>query len=86
MENKDVQSLVEAAFPAAEVTVTGDGSHFVVTVVSPEFEGQTPVARQKAVYAALNEQITSGALHAVSIKAYTPEQWAQAQKFQVGSA
>lgn len=86
MENSEVQRLVADALPGAEVSVSGDGSHFVVTVVSPEFEGQSPVMRQKRVYATLNEQITSGALHAVTIKAYTPAQWAQAEKFQVGSA
>lgn len=86
MENSEVQRLVADALPDAEVSVSGDGSHFVVTVVSPEFEGQSPVVRQKRVYATLNEQITSGALHAVTIKAYTPAQWAQAEKFQVGSA
>jgi len=85
MENSEVQRLVADALPDAEVSVSGDGSHFVVTVVSPEFEGQSPVVRQKRVYATLNEQITSGALHAVTIKAYTPAQWAQAEKFQVGS-
>jgi len=86
MENSEVQRLVADALPDAEVSVSGDGSHFVVTVVSPEFEGQSPVVRQKRVYATLNEQITSGALHAVTIKAYTPAQWAQAEKFQVGFA
>ena len=86
MEITEVQQKIEAGFPEAEVKVSGDGSHFEAVVISPEFEGKSPVQKQKMVYATVNDEITSGALHALTIKAYTPEQWAQASKFQVGSA
>ncbi len=79
MENSEVKSLIEAGLPDAEVHVTGEGCDFQAVVVSPQFEGKLPVARQKMVYATLGDLITSGALHAVTIKAYTPEQWAQAE-------
>ena len=86
METAEVQRRIEAGLPGAQVTVTGDGSHFEAVVVSTEFEGKSPVQKQKMVYATVNEAITSGELHALTIKAYTPEQWAQASKLQVGSA
>lgn len=86
MEIIEVQQKIEAGLPAAEVRVTGDGSHFEALVISPEFEGKSPLQKQKMVYATVNEHITSGELHALTIKAYTPEQWAQASKLQVGSA
>ena len=86
MEIAEVQSMIEAGLPDAEVKVTGDGSHFEAVVISDAFEGKSPVAQQKMVYATLGDHITSGALHALTIKAYTPEKWAQASKFQVGSA
>jgi acid stress-induced BolA-like protein IbaG/YrbA len=84
METEDVQRLIEAGLPGAQVTVTGDGSHFQAVVISPAFEGKSLVQQQKMVYACLSEHITGGALHALSIKAYTPEKWAQASKLQVG--
>ena len=86
MENAEVQKLIETGLPGADVKVTGDGSHFEALVISEAFEGQSPVAQQKMVYATLGDIITSGELHALTIKAYTPEKWVQASKLTVGSA
>ena len=86
MENEEVQQLIKAGLPGADVKVTGDGSHFEALVISEAFEGMSPVAQQKMVYATLGEHITSGSLHALTIKAYTPEKWEQASKLTVGSA
>jgi len=77
MTPEDVKALIEAGMPGSTVTVTGDGSKFEATVVSTEFEGKTMVQEQKMVYATVNQEITSGALHALTIKAFTPEEWAQ---------
>ena len=35
------------------------------------------VKEQKMVYALLNEHIQSGAIHALTIKAYTPEEYSK---------
>ncbi len=86
MENVEVQQLIEAGLPGADVKVSGDGSHFEAVVISEAFEGKSPVAQQKMVYATLGEHITNGTLHALTIKAYTPEKWALARKLMVGSA
>jgi len=45
-----------------------------VTVVSPSFEGKNPLQRQRPIMALFNEEITSGALHALSVTAKTPGQ------------
>ena len=73
MEPEKIKSLIKAGLPDAEVEVTGDGEHFDALVVSREFEGKTPVARQRIVMATVREQIDSGELHALSIKTRTPE-------------
>jgi len=86
MEPAEVQQLIETGMPGAEVRVTGDGSHFEAIVISEIFEGKSPVAQQKLVYATLGDHIANGTIHALTIKAYTPEKWAQAGKLQVGSA
>jgi len=85
MEISEIQHLIEAGFPGATVTVTGDGSHFQAVVVSDAFEGKSLVAKQKMVYATVNEHIVSGELHAFTIKAYTPAEWEKASKLQVGT-
>lgn len=57
------------------VQVTGDGYHYQVTVVSDVFLGKSKVARQQWVYARLKDYITTGSLHALSMKTWTKEEW-----------
>lgn len=52
----------------------GGQSHFRVLVVSPLFVGQTPVARQRAVNAALKEEL-AGPVHALAMKTLTPQEF-----------
>jgi acid stress-induced BolA-like protein IbaG/YrbA len=75
METDAVTKLIRDGIPGAEVTVTGDGSHFEAVVVSADFVGKTPIQKQRLVMATVKPQIESGELHAISIKTYTPEQW-----------
>ena len=52
---------------------TGGESHFNVTVVSAAFEGEGRVQRQRAVNALLRDEL-AGPVHALSIRALTPEE------------
>ena len=83
MQPEDVKALIEAGLPGAEVIAKGDGSHFDVIVVSGEFEGKSMVDKQRMVFATLGDRITSGEIHAINIKAYTPEEWKTASKMQI---
>jgi len=83
MDPEEVKQLILAGLPDCEVMVKGDGSHFDAIVIGEVFAGKTPVQQQKLVYATVNDRITSGELHALSIKTYTPEKWATAKKLQV---
>jgi BolA protein len=47
--------------------------HFRVRVVSAAFRGQAPLARHRAVYAALGELMQTD-IHALAIDARTPEE------------
>ena len=67
--------LVERQIADSRADVTGDGSKFEARVISPSFEGLSTIRRHKLVYAVLDEHIRSGAIHALSIRAYTPEEW-----------
>jgi BolA family transcriptional regulator, general stress-responsive regulator len=49
----------------------GGGTHFQVTIVSAAFAGQSRVARQRAVYDVLAEELATG-VHALSLTALTP--------------
>jgi len=72
MTELEVKNMIEAGLDCQSVTVTGDGSHFEALVVSSAFEGKRPVARQQLVYATVQQEISSGALHALSLKTITP--------------
>jgi len=85
MNPEDVRQRIAAGLPDCEITVTGDGSHFEVVAVGEVFAGLTPVKKQQMVYGTVNDLITSGELHALTIKAYTPAEWEQARKLQISS-
>lgn len=76
MQADEVKRIVESKIQDSEVVTAGEGCNFEVTVISPAFTGLSPVKKQQMVYGCLNEQIASGAIHALTIKTFTPEQWA----------
>lgn len=77
MEPKALQAVLQSALSDCEVKVGGDGYHYEVVVIGDRFEGMSPVKKQQAVYAPINDLIRDGTVHAVSIKAYTPQEWSQ---------
>ena len=78
MITDEVEARIALAIVPSEVTARGDSSRMEVTVVSPAFEGVSRVRKQQLVYAAIGELIKSGALHAVTIRALTPAERAEA--------
>jgi len=74
MTELEIKNLIEAGLDCQSVTVTGDGHHFEAFVVSSTFEGKRAVARQQLVYATVQPQISSGELHALSLKTLTPQE------------
>ncbi|RYV01014.1 hypothetical protein SOPP22_19705 [Shewanella sp. OPT22] len=81
MEPKQIEELLKSKLELDEVKVTQDGTHYKVIAIAEFFDGLSPVKRQQAIYAPLTEQIASGALHALTIKTFTPEQWKKEKIF-----
>ena len=52
---------------------------FSSVVLSEQFQGTSTVARQRRVLATVKEKLATGELHAMSVKAYTPEEWREKQ-------
>lgn len=80
MENHEIQTVLMNALPLEEVHVSGDGSHFQVIAVGELFAELSRVKKQQAVYAPLMPFIADNRMHAVSIKTYTPAEWARDRK------
>lgn len=74
MTPEHIQQKIIQDMPDAEVKVTGDEGKFTAQVISEQFAGLTPIKRHKLVYACVNDDIASGALHALTIIAKTPQE------------
>jgi len=79
-----IRIALEGAFAPASLEVVDDSArhaghagardgrgHFNVDIVSEAFAGMTPIARHRAVYAALGEMMTTD-IHALAIRARAP--------------
>ena len=75
MNADDVKTLIEAGIPNSQAIVTGEEGKYEATVISDRFDGLSMVKEHQLVYATVKEQIASGELHALSIKAFTTEEW-----------
>ncbi len=75
MQSDEIKVAVEAGITESTADVNLEGSHAYITVVSLAFDGLMPVKRQQLVYGILSDAIASGAIHAVHLKTYTPDEW-----------
>lgn len=76
-----VESMIKAELPDAQVQIqdlTGGGDHYQVVIVSSAFEGKALVQQHQIVYGAVRQAMSSEAIHALSLKTYTPKSWAAA--------
>lgn len=83
-----IRTRLEAAFSPHEVVIEdqsarhaghsghGGGGHYQVTIVAEAFAGKSSLERHRMVYAAVHEAM-GNEIHALSIKAYTPQEYPQ---------
>ena len=74
LEPEEIVILDDSARHAGHEGAKSGGGHYRVTVVSARFDGESPLARHRLVYSALNEMMNKN-IHALSVKAYTPEEF-----------
>ena len=76
MNPQQIADLIRQSLPDARVEVQSeDNTHFAALLIGPAFEGLRPLARHQLVYRALGERM-GREIHALSIEAYTPQEWA----------
>ncbi len=81
-----IRQALESAFAPSLLLVNDDShrhaghegardgrGHFSVEIVSAAFQGKAPLARHRAVYAALGEMMRTD-IHALAIEARTPSE------------
>ena len=73
---EQIESYIQQGIACTHIEVEGDGQHFFATIVSPDFIGKRLVQRHQLVYAAMGDRMKAE-VHALSIKAFTPEAFEQ---------
>ena len=74
IDAQQIENLIRAGFPDAQITVQGDdGAHFAAMVIDESFRGKSRVQQQRAVNATLKTEIVSGNLHALALTTKAPE-------------
>ncbi len=85
MTQQEIIQRVRSLYPDAVVDVAGEDCSFEIHVICDAFAGQNTLQRQKPILGLFKEDIRSGALHALSVKAKTlSEQVDQTGLVQIG--
>lgn len=74
-----VVARIEKELPGAAIDIEGADCNFTVTIISDEFSGLLPLKRQQRVLDVFADVFASGELHALTIKAFTAQEWAAKQ-------
>ena len=76
MTAQELQSIIAAGLACEHLTLDGDGRHWSAVIVSDAFEGKRLIQRHQRVYATLGARMHTDEVHALSMKTYTPAEWA----------
>lgn len=62
---------------AEVMDLTGTQDHYQAVVVSPAFEGRMMIEQHRMVFKTVQAEVDSGEVHALTLKTFTPEQYAR---------
>ena len=85
MTEDDLKHLISSSLACTHLAREGDGRHWFATIVSTEFQGLRAIARHQRVYKTLGTRMQTDEVHALSMKTFTPEEWAR-ETAQTGSS
>ena len=76
MTSEELQTIISSGLTCEHLELSGDGRHWYATIVSGEFEGKRLIQRHQKVYATLGGRMQTDEVHALSMKTFTPAEWA----------
>lgn len=79
MQSSVIEERISKLLGDAEMEITGAECDFSIVVISEKFADLSTMKRQQLILGAFTDELASGALHALSIKAYTLDEWNQRQ-------
>lgn len=74
MDLDEIRRLLESALEDSQIEIHAEGNKLALDLVSEKFMGMNRVKRQQFVYTLLNDKISSGEIHAVTMKTRTPDE------------
>jgi acid stress-induced BolA-like protein IbaG/YrbA len=80
MNAEQIKDIIAAGLVCEHLELDGDGQHWYAVIVSAEFEGKRAIQRHQRVYATLGTKMQTNEVHALSMKTYTPAEWAALPK------
>lgn len=75
MTAQELHSIISQGMECSHLEVDGDGRHWQALVVSSTFAGLRRIQRHQTVYATLGDRMATDEVHALSIRAMTPEEY-----------
>ena len=76
MTAEELKSIIASGLACEVLEVDGDGRHWQALLVSAEFAGLRPIQRHQRVYKTLGARMQTDEVHALSIRTFTPAEWA----------
>lgn len=74
MEQEEIIARISGLYPAAIIDVAGQDCNFEVYVISENFAGMKTLQRQQSILGLFQPELSTGKLHALTVKAKTPEE------------
>lgn len=76
MDENEITARITSLYPGAAVDVNGADCSFEVYVISEQLKGMSTLQRQRSLLDLFKDELKSGKLHALAIKARTPAEQA----------
>lgn len=76
MDEQAIIARIQALYPDAAVDISGADCSLEVYVVSDSLRGKSTLQRQRSILDLFKDELKSGRLHALSIKARTKDEMA----------
>ena len=70
-----IKKVLNGNIDESIISVSGSEAKYTVEIASDMFLGKNTIDRHKIIYALLDEYIKSGEIHALTIKAYTIDEY-----------
>ena len=77
MTRQNILEKLTEKFPGSKIEIadmTGQSNHFSIFILSKSFDKVSLIDRHKIIYNVFKKELTNE-IHALQIKAFTPDEW-----------